>query len=249
MTLDHLGEHVRGEQDARAAAGEAMTIFDRISREKLNANVSIKPTQMGLGLGYYVCKENLEALVVHARKLDNFLRIDMEDSGVTQATLDLFFGMHSAHENVGIVIQAYLLRSEYDVRRVLDVKGRIRLCKGAYREPRQVAYQRKRDVDQNFIRLMKLLLDSNIHHGIATHDENMIRATIDYARANRIPKGAFEFQMLYGIRRDMQRQLVGDGYAVRIYVPYGSDWYPYNMRRLAERPANLFFLLKNLFRQ
>ena len=249
VTMDHLGENVETEDEARAAAAEAVKIFEVLQSESIDGNVSIKLTQMGLDLGDEFCSKNVETIVSKARELDNFLRIDMEGSEYTQRTLDIFFKLRSTCENVGIVIQTYLFRSEEDIRNILKAGGRIRLCKGAYKEPKTIAFKSKRDADQNFVKLMKILLDSGIYHGIATHDEKMISATIDHVKGNGIPPESFEFQMLYGIRRDLQKQLVEDGYRMRVYVPYGDQWYPYFMRRLAERPANVIFLLKNLLRK
>jgi proline dehydrogenase len=191
---------------------------------------------------------NTRAIVETARRYQNFVRIDMEDSPKTDNTLDIFRRLRGEFENVGIVIQSYLYRSEQDVKDLLAAGARIRLCKGAYMEPPEVAFQDKADVDSSYIRLMKLMLDSGIYHGIATHDEKIIEATKQYAAERRISPESFEFQMLYGIRRDLQDKLISEGYRLRVYVPYGRYWYPYFMRRLAERPANVWFILKNVFR-
>lgn len=174
--------------------------------------------------------------------------MDMEGSDCTQDTLDVFYSLREKYDNFGIVIQTYLYRSEKDVEDILKAGGRIRLCKGAYKEPKEIAFQRKQEVDDNFVKLMKRMLKSGIYHGIATHDENIIKKTKDFAGENNIPRESFEFQLLYGIRTELQHQLVREGYKVRIYIPFGMQWYPYFMRRLAERPANLFFFLKNFLR-
>jgi proline dehydrogenase len=217
----------------------------------LNANVSLKLTQMGMDLGADLATEIVGDLVRHAVAADTFVRVDMEGTAYTQATIDLVRKLHAVPENrghVGIVIQAYLRRSAGDIATLLQDGIRIRLCKGAYSEPPDLAFPEKKDVDDNFVALTKTLLKSGIYHGIATHDEAMIRATKEFAEAERIDRASFEFQMLYGVRRDLQRKLVQDGYKVRVYVPFGDEWYPYFMRRLAERPANVIFLAKNFFR-
>jgi proline dehydrogenase len=195
--------------------------------------------------------EIASGVVQHAARINNFVRIDMEGSGYTQRTLDFVQKLHGQPENaghVGAVIQSYLFRSEKDVEQLLAQRIRIRLCKGAYKEPPEVAFPKKADVDANYVKLMKMLLKSDVYHGIATHDENMIRATIDFAQKEKIAASTFEFQMLYGVRRDLQQKLVKEGWRCRVYIPFGTEWYPYLMRRLAERPANAIFILKNLFR-
>jgi len=247
-SLDLLGENVHSKEGAVRARAEVVAMLDTIRAEAVDCNVSVKLTQLGLDLDPEFCFQNLREIVRHAAELGNFIRVDMEDSRYTERTLELVHRVRAEHENVGAVIQAYLRRSEADVRRLLEARTRIRLCKGAYLEPETVAFKHKRDTDENFVRLMQRVLASGVYHGIATHDPAMIRATQEYAAAGRIPKGAFEFQMLYGVRRDLQRRLVAEGYNMRIYIPYGRQWYPYFMRRLAERPANLGFVLRNLFR-
>lgn len=247
-SLDFLGENTQSREDAARATQEAIGILDRIQAEKIDSNISVKLTQLGLDLGTDYCHENLMRVVRHARSLKNFVRVDMEDSHYTQRTLDIVLGAHRELDNVGAVLQAYLYRSERDSRILLEDGCRIRLCKGAYLEPETVAYKKKSDTDANFVRIMKILLGSGIYHAIATHDASIIAATQQYAQAKRIPKDKFEFQMLYGIRRDLQQRLAKEGYPVRVYVPYGQRWYPYFMRRLAERPANLLFILRNLFK-
>ena len=245
-SLDLLGENVADEAGARRAAGGYLAIFDCISREQLDANVSLKLTQLGLDLSETLCQELLEKIVAHAADLRNFVRVDMEGSAYTQRTLDIVQRARARYPSVGTVVQAYLYRTEQDVRDLLDAGCRMRLCKGAYMEPPEIAFPRKADVDANYIKLMKVLLASGIYHGIATHDPNMIQATKNFARQQKIAPDQFEFQMLYGIRTDLQRQLIREGYRLRIYIPFGSDWFPYFMRRLAERPANLVFFLRNL---
>lgn len=247
-SLDLLGENTRSQEDAERATREVIAMLDRIGEEEIDCNVSVKLTQLGLELGKDYCYGNLMRIVRHARRLGNFVRVDMEDSRWTQATLDMVVRALAECDNVGAVIQAYLYRSEKDVRMLLEHGCRIRLCKGAYLEPESVAFKRKKDTDANYVKLMKILLDSDIYHAIATHDEAIIIATREYARTRKIPHERFEFQMLYGIRRDLQQRLAAEGARVRIYIPYGTHWYPYFMRRLAERPANLFFILRNAFR-
>lgn len=251
-TLDSLGENVSSPDQARQAAEVYHRLLDAIAGSSLHANVSLKLTQMGMDLGQNLACDIVSGLVQHAIEANTFVRVDMEGSPYTQATIDMVRSLHSVPENrghVGIVIQAYLRRSEQDIAALLHDGIRIRLCKGAYKEPPEIAFPSKKEVDQNFVALMKMLLKSGICHGIATHDEAMIRATRDFAAAERIDRSGFEFQMLYGIRRDLQRKLVQDGYKVRVYVPFGEQWYPYFMRRLAERPANVLFLARNFFRK
>jgi proline dehydrogenase len=247
-TLDLLGENTLSQEDAISACKEIVGIFDRILIEKVRCNVSVKLSQLGLGLNPYIVRQNLLKIAEHAQKKNNFVRVDMEDSAYTQLTLDLIMGVHERLGNVGAVIQSYLYRSEEDTRRLLERGISIRLVKGAYLEPESVAFRKKQDTDSNYLKLMKLLLASKPYHAIATHDEFIISATKEYARIQGIPKDHFEFQMLYGIRRNLQVELAKDGYNVRVYIPYGRRWYPYFVRRLAERPANVAFLVKNLLR-
>lgn len=249
VTMDLLGENTRSEEDARRTTGEILDLLDRIRAEQIDGNVSLKLTQLGLDLGDGICRENLLEILRRAAAYGNFVRVDMEDSSYTQRTLDIVLGAHAECPNVGTVIQSYLYRSEADVRLLLAAGVGIRLCKGAYLEPATVAFRKKRDNDANYIRLMKLLLPTGLRHGIATHDEGMIAATCGFAAGQKIPNDRVEFQMLYGIRRDLQQKLARDGYGVRVYLPYGGRWYPYFMRRLAERPANIFFILRNLLRK
>jgi len=251
VTLDSLGESVTSEAEAHRAADIYHQLLDLIATRKLNANISVKLTQMGLELSPALAESIAGSLAQHAHTTNNFVRIDMEDSSVTQVTLDIVRRVHAQPESrgsVGIVIQAYLFRSQSDVEQLNADGIRVRLCKGAYKEPPEVAFPRKADVDANFIRLGSMLLDSPIYHALATHDEAMVAALTTYARQRGIEPSHYEFQMLYGIKRDLQRRLVQEGYNVRVYVPFGTDWYPYFMRRLAERPANVLFLAKNFFR-
>jgi proline dehydrogenase len=245
-SLDLLGENVSDEAGARDAAHGYVAMFNRIARENLNANVSLKLTQLGLDLSESLCQELVERIVAHATDLGNFVRIDMEGSAYTQRTVELTKRVRAKYTGVGTVMQAYLYRAEKDVQDLLSVGCRMRLCKGAYKEPPEIAFPEKADVDANYVKLMKLLLPSGIYHGIATHDPAMILATKDFVREKNIGRDHFEFQMLYGIRTDLQQQLVREGYRLRIYIPFGTDWFPYFMRRLAERPANLAFFLRNL---
>ncbi|MGB0035266.1 MAG: proline dehydrogenase family protein [Candidatus Acidiferrales bacterium] len=245
-SLDLLGENVSDETGARRAAEGYIAIFDRIAREKLDANVSLKLTQLGLDLREPLCEELLEKIAEHATALGNFVRIDMEGSAYTQRTLEIAKRVRAKFSGVGTVVQSYLYRTEQDVRELLAAGCRIRLCKGAYKEPPEVAFPKKEDVDANYVKLTKLLLPSGIYHGIATHDPAMILATKNFVREKGIGREQFEFQMLYGIRTDLQQQLVREGYRLRVYIPFGTDWFPYFMRRLAERPANLVFFLRNL---
>ena len=245
-SLDLLGENVSDEAGARHAAENYLAIFERIEREKLDANVSLKLTQLGIDLDERLCQELLEEIVAHATAHGNFVRIDMEGSAYTQRTVEIAKRMRAKYSGVGTVMQAYLYRAEKDVQDLLAAGCRLRLCKGAYQEPPDVAFPKKADVDANYVKLMKLILPSGIYHGIATHDPAMIQATKDFAREKNIGRDKFEFQMLYGIRTDLQEQLVRESYRLRVYIPYGTDWFPYFMRRLAERPANLAFFLRNL---
>lgn len=230
-SFDHLGESISSEAETRREVQEYTRVLDAIRDNALDSNVSVKLTQLGLDVSPDLCYENTRTIVETALRYDNFVRIDMEDSTKTDATLNVFRRLRSEFDNVGIVVQSYLYRTEKDVDELLAMGARIRLCKGAYKEPAAVAFQDKRDVDANYVRVMKKLLASNIYHGIATHDENMIAATREFATEQGIGADQFEFQMLYGIRRDLQDQLVADGYRMRVYVPYGRYWYPYFMRQ------------------
>lgn len=264
-TLDLLGEHTETPDDARRSAAEIIHIFETIASAGLRANVSIKLTQLGLALDHDLCVENLATVLEAARKMDTFMRIDMEDSAVTKTTIDLMLQVRQkGYTNVGIVIQSYLYRSDKDIAELAAQGVPVRLCKGAYKEPATVAYPKKVDVDAAYDRMAAALMDGSKKlgfprlsadgktpplPGLATHDPNRIAFAKRYAEINAVPKDAIEFQMLYGIRRDLQEQLAAEGYPVRVYVPYGTQWYPYFMRRLAERPANVWFILSNFFRK
>ncbi len=249
-SFDHLNESVISAKEAEAEVREYLSILARIEETGIRSNVSIKLTQFGLEIDPELAYKNAHRVVDEAARRKNFVRIDMEASSVTQVTIDIFKRIRAEYglDDVGIVLQSYLYRTFEDVVDLLKIPARIRLCKGAYSEPAEVAFPNKKDVDVNFVRVMRLLLASGTYHGIATHDSKMIDATIDFAQREGISKKAFEFQMLYGVRRDLQRQLAKDGYNMRVYVPYGKHWYPYFMRRLAERPANIWFLLKNIIK-
>ncbi len=254
VSIDNLGENVTNAGEAHQSAELYRQLLDEISARALNANVSLKLTHMGLDLDPQLASDNVSALVAQAASLQpkNFVRVDMEGSAYTQRTLDFVRELHAQPGNqgcVGAVIQSYMRRSEDDVARLLGEGIRIRLCKGAYKEPPEIAYQSKSQVDANYVRLMRILLKSGSYHGLATHDENMIREAKAFAGREKIAPDAFEFQMLYGIRRDLQQALVRDGWKMRVYVPFGAEWYPYLMRRLAERPANVLFVAKNLLRK
>lgn len=250
-TLDSLGESVTQGAEAHQAAEVYHQLLDSIAAHGLRANISLKLTQMGLDLSPNLAESIVEGLARHARKNGCFVRVDMEGSNLTQVTLDIVRRIHARPDSrgaIGVVIQAYLYRSQADIEQLLVDGIPVRLCKGAYKESADVAFPHKADVDANFIRLSQMLLSSSVYNALATHDEHMIEAAKSYAKENGITPGQFEFQMLYGIRRDLQRELVRQEYRVRIYVPFGHEWYPYFMRRLAERPANLLFLARNLFR-
>ena len=250
-TLDQLGEHVATPDEAAEAADEYCRLVDQIAARGLAANVSIKPTHLGLALagGPDLAAANLRRLLERARPYNLFVRIDMEGSAVTQATLDLLWRLRGeGFGEVGPVIQAYLYRSAEDIARLCAEGVRVRLCKGAYQEPATIAFPRKADVDSNFERLMEYLLRRGHYPGLATHDERLITHARALAAREAILPERFEFQLLYGVRRGLQSDLARAGYNVRVYVPYGERWYPYFMRRLAERPANLLFLLRNLWR-
>ncbi len=251
VTIDSLGESVTSETEAHRAADVYHRALDAIAERHIDANISVKLTQMGLEQSPRLAESIAGDLVQHARAKQNFVRIDMEDSSLTQITLDIVRRVHARagmRGAVGVVIQSYLYRSQADVEQLLADGIRIRLCKGAYKEPPEVAFPRKADVDANFLTLANLLLDSPVYHGLATHDESIIAQVKEYAATYHIEPAHYEFQMLYGVRRDLQRGLVREGYKVRVYVPFGREWYPYFMRRLAERPANVLFLAKNFFR-
>ncbi|HTS60456.1 MAG TPA: proline dehydrogenase family protein [Candidatus Acidoferrales bacterium] len=249
VTLDHLGESVTNLEEAAAARDVYLRVLDALHAEGLEANVSLKLTQFGLDLSAEQCLANVDQLVERAAGLGGFVRVDMESSEYTQRTLELVDQLHARHGSVGTVIQSYLYRSRDDIRFLNGRRIRVRLCKGAYLEPASVAFPAKADVDRNYLELAKLLLDEGVYPAMATHDEKLITAIERYVAERKMARDGFEFQMLYGIRRDLQRRLVGEGYRLRLYVPFGRAWYPYYMRRLAERPANVLFMLRNLFRR
>jgi proline dehydrogenase len=251
VSVDNLGENVTNADEARHSAQLYHQLLDQMAGQDLKANISVKLTHMGLDVDQELAYGITSGLVEHAVRLNNFVRVDMEGSPYTQRTLDFVRRLHREPDHashVGAVIQSYLYRSEKDVEQLLAEGIRIRLCKGAYKESAEVAFEKKADVDSNYLRSMQLLLKSGIYHGIATHDEKMIRATIEFARKENVAASSFEFQMLYGVRRDLQQKLVKEGWRCRVYIPFGTEWYPYLMRRLAERPANAIFILKNLWR-
>ncbi|HEY9230328.1 MAG TPA: proline dehydrogenase family protein [Gemmatimonadaceae bacterium] len=250
-SLDLLGESVTNEGEARAAGREYLTILDRIAQQKLDANVSLKLTAMGLDLSEELCVSIMHEILDRAQKYGTFVRIDMEGSAYTERTLALFYDrLYPAYkENVGIVLQSYLYRTWSDVEKAIDARCRVRLCKGAYKEPASVAFPDKKAVDANYVKCMQALMDRGNYPGIATHDPAIVAEAKRYAAANGIDASRFEFQMLYGVRRDMQLQLVREGHRMRVYVPFGTQWYPYLMRRLAERPANVAFITGNVMRE
>jgi proline dehydrogenase len=253
VTIDNLGENVTNPDEARHSAQLYDQILDAIVANRLNANISLKLTHMGLDVDERLARDIVAGLVAKAASMNppGFVRVDMEGSPYTQRTLDFVHELHGMPGNansVGTVIQAYLKRSESDVENLLAERIRIRLCKGAYKESADIAFAAKSDVDANYVKLAKVLLKSGIYHGLATHDENMIQQAEAFAIREKISPDSFEFQMLYGIRRDLQQRLVRKGWRVRVYIPFGTEWYPYFMRRLGERPANVFFIARNLLR-
>ncbi len=248
VSLDHLGEDITSLAEAEGFREIYLQTLNAIESGGVRGNVSLKLTQFGLDLSEQACWDNVRRVVCEAARLKSFVRIDMESTAYTDRTLKLVYDLHAETGACGAVIQAYLHRSEADIGELNQRRIRVRLCKGAYLEPAAVAFQEKSDVDANFVKLMKLLLENGNYPGIATHDEKMVQATIAFAKDNKIGAERFEFQMLYGIRRDLQKKLLADGYNVRVYVPFGEAWYPYFMRRLAERPANVFFIARNFFR-
>ena len=253
VSIDNLGENVTNADEARASAQLYHHLLDEIAANKLNANVSVKLTHMGLDVDQTMAYDIVRSLVAKAASMTpkNFIRVDMEGSPYTQRTLDFVHELHRAPGNagcVGAVIQSYMRRAQADVEQLLSERIRIRLCKGAYKEPADIAFQQKSEVDASYVKLMKILMKSGVYHGLATHDEAIIKEAKAFATRENIPRNAFEFQMLHGIRRDLQQSLVKDGWQVRVYIPFGTEWYPYFMRRLAERPANVLFIAKNLLR-
>lgn len=247
-TLDHLGEGIKHLGEAGGYRDEYIRLIEAIAASRVDSNVSLKPTQMGLALNRTACYANIRAVVAKAREKDNFVRLDMEDSPYTQATLDIVRKLHAEGlTNSGTVIQAYLRRSERDASELLREGIRLRLVKGAYKEPARIAYRKTSDIAEQLRKLIRLSLDSGVYTAVATHDDRMIRWTKAYAEQRGISRNAFEFQMLYGLRMGEQERLAREGYRVRCYVPYGSMWYPYYTRRLAEKPGNLWLVVRNLF--
>ena len=265
VTLDHLGEHTSTMDEAAQSTDEILTVLEEIDRAGVRANVSIKLTQIGMGLDESVCRDNLRRILQRAKELNNFVRIDIEDTPYTDTTLathQAMLDLGYTNETFGMAIQSYLFRSEADMKTLLAKQTRIRLVKGAYMEPPDKAFPKKADVDANYDLLTKIMIDASLAEksklseygrvppipAIDSHDEKRIEFAESYANKVGLPKGGMEFQMLYGIRRDLQERLVKEGYAVRVYVPFGTHWYPYFMRRLAERPANIWFFVSNFFR-
>lgn len=253
VSIDNLGENVTNADEARASAQLYHDLLDEIAKDKLNANISLKLTHMGIDVNEQMAYDLVRGLVTKAAGMTpkNFVRVDMEGSPYTQRTLDFVHELHREPGNagaVGTVIQSYMRRSEADVEKLLADRIRIRLCKGAYKEPEGIAFQKKSEVDASYVKLMKILMKSGVYHGLATHDEAIIKEAKAFATREKIARDAFEFQMLHGIRRDLQQSLVKDGWKVRVYIPFGTEWYPYFMRRLAERPANVLFIAKNWLR-
>ena len=251
VSLDLLGESVHNEAEARATAREYVQLLDRIDRDGLDANVSVKLTAMGMDVSDELCLASIHEVLRTARSHGNFVRLDMESSAYTDRTLDLFeqhlYPLYP--ENVGIVLQSMLRRTQADVERAVRLHARVRLCKGAYREPPAIAFPEKSDVDDSYLRAMRRLMTAGHYPGLATHDERIVEEAQRFARAEGIGPERFEFQMLYGVRRDLQERLVRDGWRLRVYVPYGTQWYPYLMRRLAERPANLWFITGSILKE
>ncbi len=253
-TLDHLGENVETLDDARRATDDYVKVLDAIGTSGVKSHVSVKLTALGLDLGDDVCRENVARIIAKAKEVGTRVRIDMESTEYTDRTLAIYRSLANEYDNVGIVIQSYLYRSEADIAALCQAGAHVRLCKGAYKEPATLAFPKKADVDASYVRLMKMLLSApararGTRGALATHDPKMIDATRQFAADELVPRDEFEFQMLNGIRRDLQQQLAADGYTVRIYVPYGNEWYPYFMRRLAERPANVWFIVSNFFKK
>ena len=250
-SLDLLGESVTNEAEARSASAEYLAMLDRIHAEKLDANVSVKLTQMGLDISESLCVEIMRGILARAKQYGTFVRLDMEASNYTERTLKMFESQlyPGFEKNVGVVLQSYLFRTEADVARAIALNARVRLCKGAYQEPPAVAFPDKKDVDATYVKCMHTLMSTGNYPGLATHDEKIINEAKRYAKEKGIAPSKYEFQMLYGVRRDLQDQLVSEGYNMRVYVPFGTQWYPYLMRRLAERPANVAFITGNVVRE
>ncbi len=248
-TLDVLGESVKVREDSEKAVQDYLGLLDAIHRTGVKSHVSLKLTQMGLDIDDEYCYQNMDKIVGHAKEYNNFVRFDMEGSPHTQRTLDIFYRVRERFDNVGIVIQAYLYRSEKDVQALNRIKAKVRICKGAYKEPKEIAIKKMKDIRENFMKLTEILFEDGVYPAVGTHDDILIQATKDYVAERSISKKDFEFQFLYGIRTKTQQQLAEEGYNVRIYVPFGTHWLPYTYRRFRERKENVFFVLKNLFKR
>jgi proline dehydrogenase len=248
-TVDYLGENVKSAAEAAKTRDTYIGILERVASLDVGATISIKLTQLGLGISQALAEANVDPLAARAKELGTVVEIDMESSEYVDRTLDIVSAMHARHQSVRAVIQAYLYRSEADIARLSAGRIPIRLCKGAYKEPAGVAFQKKAEVDRNYVRLMQQMLEGGTLPALATHDEKILGEALRTVKETRITPDCFEFQMLYGIRRDLQRRVVASGHRLRLYVPYGDAWYPYFMRRLAERPANVMFLVRNFFRR
>lgn len=248
-TLDVLGESVKDREDADKAVGAYLNLLDAIPQAGVNSHASLKLTQMGLDIDDEYCFQNMVKILSRAKEQANFVRFDMEGSPHTQRTLDIFHRIREKFDNVGIVIQAYLYRSEKDIQDLNRIKARVRICKGAYKEPKEIAIKKMKDIQENFMKLAKMLFQNGEYPAIGTHDDKLIKATKDYAAEHNISKENFEFQLLYGIRTKTQQKLAEEGYRVRVYVPFGTHWLPYFLRRLRERKENVFFVFKNLFKK
>jgi proline dehydrogenase len=248
-TLDVLGESVKDKETAEKAVNAYLDLLGAIPKAGINSHVSLKLTQMGLDIDTEYCYQNIDRIVGKAKTVGNFVRVDMEGTPHTQLTLDIFYRLRQKYDNVGIVVQAYLYRTEKDVRELNKIKAKIRICKGAYKEPDDLAIQKMKDIRANFIKLAELAFKEGIYPAIATHDDRLIKWTKEYTAGNKIASDKFEFQYLYGIRNKTFRKLAEEGYRVRCYVPFGTHWLPYTLRRLRERKENVFFVLKHLFKK
>jgi proline dehydrogenase len=249
VTVDHLGEFVQNEKEANKMTTHCVDVLEGIAKRNVDSNVSLKITSMGLDISKELCLSNMKKILEVAKKNNNFVRIDMEDYAHLEQTLEIFKELRQDYNNFGLVLQAYLYRTLDDLNELIDSHTNLRLVKGAYKESAKVSYPDKKDVDQNFKKMIELQLSSGNYAGIATHDDAIIEYTKHFAEKNQIPREQFEFQLLYGIRNELQKKLVDEGYRVRIYVPYGKDWYGYFMRRLAERPANVGFVIKGIIKK
>jgi proline dehydrogenase len=248
VILNRLGENVTDKDEARGVCGSYKEILQEITNRKIDGSISIKPTQLGLDFGLDFCRDLTNEVVAEAARLNNFVEVDMESTAYTQATVDLFEAVRRRHENVGLAVQSYLYRTEEDLKRLQPLKPKIRLVKGAYREPLTLAFPKKKQVDENYGKLMRMLFSDGFVPAVATHDEKMIDLAKLIAKESNRPADQWEFQMIYGVGRQLQLQLPREGYRMRVYVPYGTEWLPYFLRRLSERPANLWFVIKNMLK-